>query len=249
MIGVVALIIGLLLEAPAASLYAWLQPKDAPQPVQLFGLEGSFANGRVDGVVNNGRTVLADLRWSLRPLPLLLGRAAWRVNTIREPVLIDGRASLSPLGTLRLAGFRANAGLRPLLASLGYPFVPVDGQAGLDIGRLVTRKGKLLDAQGLIELQGVAWALGAPPTPLGDYRAEVETENDVIVAKVSSVAGPLELSGDARVQPDQSYELDLKLRPKPGAPPLVSNLMMQLGAPDPQGFYRLRRSGTLAPTP
>lgn len=245
-IGAVALIIGLLLEAPAANLYIWLQPKDAPTPVQLFGLEGSLANGRVDGVVNNGRTVLNDVRWSLRPLPLLLGRAAFRVNTIREPVLLDGRVSVSPLGTVRLGGFRANAGLRPLLATLGYPFVPVDGQAGLDITRLVARDGRLRAAQGLVELQGVAWALGSPATPLGDYRAEVSTEEDVILAKVSSVSGPLELSGEARMKPDQTYELDLLLRPRPGAPPLVSNLMTQLGAPDPQGFYRLRREGTLA---
>ncbi|PPE73156.1 hypothetical protein C3942_15165 [Solimonas fluminis] len=248
LIGLGFLAVALLVQAPAASVYAWLKPKDRPLPVELFGLEGRLVDGRVAGVVRNGSTLVSDLRWQLQPAQLLLGRVGLALQSTRDPVLLDGKLSVSPLGTLRLAGLRANGGLRPVAAAAGFPFVPLDGQLGLDIRQLRMAKGRLLQAEGTVDLQGLAWALGQP-TPLGDFRAEVTTEDGHIVAQLSSVSGPLELSGEARLAPDQSYELDLRARAKPGAPPMLPNLLMQMGPPDAQGFHRLRRQGLLPGAP
>lgn len=247
LIGLPVLLLALLFHAPVAILQGWFQAKDQPAPAELYGLEGSIAQGRVDGVVTGGRTVLADLRWRLRPLPLLLGRLGLTLNAGKEPILFDGQASVSLLGTLRLSEFRANAGLRPLLRAVGYPFLPIDGQAGLDFSKLVAVGRQLKSAEGNVQLQGLAWVLGQNPTPLGDFRADVTTEGGDIVARLASVSGPLELSGDARLLPDQSYELQIRLKPKPGAPPMLQNMLVQLGAPDAQGYYQIRRNGTLAP--
>jgi len=245
-IGLPVLLLSLLAYAPAYLLQTWLKPKDAPATAELFGLEGTLARGRLDGVVVGGRTVMADLHWQLRPLQLLLGRVGLTLNAGKEPILLDGKASVSPFGRLRLSGLRANAGLPALLSSLGY-FLPFDGQAGLDFARLVADERQLKQAEGSVQLQGLAWALGPNRTPLGDFRADVTTEDKDIVAKLASVSGPLELSGEARLLPDQSYELQMQMKPKPGAPPMLPNMLAQLGAPDAQGYYHLRRQGTLAP--
>lgn len=245
-IGLPVLLLALFAYAPAPLLQHWLKPKDAPAPAELFGLEGTLVKGRIDGVVVGGRTVMADLNWQLRPLQLLLGRLGLALNAGKEPILLDGQASISPLGRLRLNGLRANASLPALLASLGY-FLPFDGQAGLDIAKLVAVDRQLRHAEGSVQIQGLAWALGPSRTPLGDFRADVTTEDKDIVARLASVSGPLELSGEARLLPDQSYELNMQMKPKPGAPPMLPNMLSQLGAPDPQGFYHLRRQGMLAP--
>jgi general secretion pathway protein N len=244
--GLLVLAAALLLQAPAASLYAWLRPSDPP-PLELYGVEGTLASGRIDGVVRQGRAQLADLRWQLRPAALLLGRLAFQVSTGRDPILLNGQLALAPGGRLRLSGFQAQAALRPLLASVGYLFVPVDGQAAVDLSRLVMRGSQLQHAEGRVDLQGLAWVLGPTPTPLGDYRADVSTEDEIVIARLASVAGPLDASGEARLQPDMSYELQLQLRPKAGAPPMLGNMLRQLGAPDAQGYYRVQRQGSLAP--
>lgn len=245
-IGLPVFVLSLLAYVPATLLHAWLKPKDAPAPAELFGLEGTLAGGRVDGVVVGGRTVMADLHWQLRPLQLLLGRVGLALTSGKEPILLDGKGSLSLLGRLRLSDFRANAGLPALLTSVGY-FLPFDGQAGLDFTKLVAVDRQLKQAEGSVQLQGLAWALGPNRTPLGDFRADVTTEDKDIVARLASVSGPLELAGEARLLPDQSYELQMKMKPKPGAPPMLPNMLAQMGAPDAQGYYHLRRQGTLAP--
>lgn len=79
--------------------------------------------------------------------------------------------------------------------------------------------------------------------PLGDYELRLSTEDGEIVAAVTTLAGVLEASGGGRMKPDRSYELSLQLRPRADAPPLVANLLRQLGRPDAQGYYRLQRSG------
>ncbi|HEY0916237.1 MAG TPA: type II secretion system protein N [Solimonas sp.] len=248
LIGLGFLVVALLMQAPAASLYAWLKPKDRPLPVELFGLEGRLLDGRVAGVVRNGSTLVSDLRWQLEPGQLLLGRIGLALQSTRDPVLMDGKLSVSPLGTLRLGDFRANGGLRPVAAAAGFPFVPLDGQLGLDIRELRLAKGRLQQAEATVDLQGLAWALGQP-TPLGDFRAEITTEDGHIVAQLTSVSGPLELSGEARLAPDQNYELNLRARAKPGAPPMLPNLLMQMGPPDAQGFHTLKRQGLLPGAP
>ncbi|AXQ29447.1 type II secretion system protein N [Solimonas sp. K1W22B-7] len=245
LVGLAFLAIALFVQAPAASVYAWLKPKDRPLPVELFGLEGRVIEGRSSGVVRNGNTLVSNLNWELHPLQLLIGRAALSLHSEHEPVLLDGGVSVSPLGTLRVKSLRASGGLRALAAAAGYPFVPVEGQVGLDLAQLRMAKGQIQLAEGSAQLQGLAWALGAQPTPLGDFRADVTTEDGSIVVQLASVSGPLELSGEARLAPDQNYELNVRMRPKPGAPPMLPNLLMQLGAPDAQGYYTLRRQGLM----
>jgi len=243
--GALVLVLSLLFKAPAALIYGLLLPKDRALPVQLYGVDGSLLSGRVAGVVLNGRTLLADLHWKLKPLALLAGRASLTLNTGKEPILLDGSVSRSVLGSLRLSDLRLNSALRPLAAAIGYPFIPVDGQIGLELDSLSATGTRITAAEGSAQLVGLVWALGANPAPLGDFRADLVTEGDDIVVRLASVSGPLELDGEARLLPDQSYTTDIRIKPKPEAPPMVQNMLRQLGQPDPQGFYRLRRSGTL----
>ena len=94
-------------------------------------------------------------------------------------------------------------------------------------------------------MQGLRWILGRQPVPIGDFQASVAPADDSLVATITTIAGSLDASGSARLNSDQSYVIDLALRPGPGADPAIINLLQQTGSPDAQGAYRLRQTGQL----
>jgi hypothetical protein len=101
-------------------------------------------------------------------------------------------------------------------------------------------------ADGTLAAHGLVWKLGREPVPLGDYEAVLEDVTGGVKATIRTVSGPLEVTGDALVSNDRSWELNLQMRPKPDAPPILPNLVRSIGQPDPQGYYHLRRKGTMA---
>ncbi len=239
-----ALVFGLTLisRTPAALLYSAFKPKDSR--LQLHGLQGLWSEGALSGISLNGRLVAQDLRWQLQPLQLLLGRVALRITGGGQIATLEGSVA-NGLGGLRLSDFRFAGAIKSLAASAGYAFVPVDGRAGGEIEKLIVSKGALNFAEGSIDLKNLAWTLAREPLLLGDFHADIKTAPEAITATISSPAGPLEASGFAMLAPDQSYDVDILLKPKPGSSEMLLNYLKTLGSPDPQGFYHLRQRGKL----
>lgn len=232
----------LISHIPAALLYSVFKPKDAR--LLVHGLQGPWSAGALSGISLNGRLVAQDLRWQLKPLHLLLGRAAVQLSGGGQIATLDGGIATG-LGGLRLSDFRFAGGLKSLTAAGGYPFVPVDGRLGGEIEKLVVKGGSLHYAAARLEAKNLAWTLARDPLLLGDFQAEITTAPEAITALITSPAGPLEATGTAKLSPDKSYDVDILLKPKPGASEMLLNYMKTLGAPDPQGFYRLRQRGKL----
>lgn len=240
---VVTFVVGLILLAPAAVLYGWIKPKLAQTTVELAGVEGSLREGSVAAVLVGGRPLVDKLHWHLSLAELLIGRIGLDLDSSGATVL-DGHISKG-FASLRAHDLRIATGLKPLLAASGQAFAPLDGQASLELTRLKLRGNWPSDAEGSLHIQNLAWTLARDPVALGDYQADFKPDGNDIVALVHTLAGALDVNGDARVKPDHSYELHLQLRPKPGAPPLIVNMLSSLGQPDPQGYYHLRREGKL----
>lgn len=242
--GVLVFFAALLLHAPAATLYGWIAR--SPASLQVRGIEGTLLSGRAAQLLRGSQPLLSAVGWSLQPWNLLLARLSYRIQAGGAPLLLDGSASAG-LGGLRLREVKGSGDLRALAAAAGQSFVPVSGQIGFDLQSLRLRDAWPAVAEGRIRIGALSWALGREPVLLGDYEAQISTEDADIVARVATLSGVLDAAGDARLKPDRSYELRLQLRPRPDAPPLVANLLQQLGAPDAQGHYLLRQSGQLAP--
>lgn len=241
---VAAMVFGLTLisQTPAALLHLAFQSKTST--LKVHGLQGAWTAGTLSGISLNGRLVAQDLRWDLNFWPLLLGRVGLEISGGGQIATVEGGIS-SGLGGTRLSGLRFAGAIKSLAASAGYAFVPVDGRAGGDIEKLVLKNGQLDYADATIELKSLAWTLARDPLLLGDFHAEISTAPEAITAVISSPAGPLEASGSAKLLPDQSYDVDILVKPKPGASELLLNYVKTLGAPDPQGFYHLRKRGKL----
>lgn len=233
----------LMTRIPAALLYAAFKPKTSA--VVVHGLQGPWSAGSLSGISISGRPVVQDLRWELKPLQLLLGRAALQVAGGGQIATLEGGVAAG-IGGTRLSDFRFAGGIKALAAAAGYAFVPVDGRAGGEIEQLILKSGKLNFLTGSVDLKDLAWTLARDPMLLGDFRADITTSPEAVTAVITSPAGPLEASGSAKLLPDQSYDVDILVKPKPGASELLLNYLKTLGAPDPQGFYHLRKRGSLS---
>lgn len=247
-LGLVTFVLTLAFQAPAARLHGWVATSLAASGIQLQGVEGTLSEGRATEIGLQGNPLVRDIGWTMRRLHLLLGRASFALSGGRDGQLVDGTASLLPSGTLTLSDFKLVTPLKEGLAAAGYPFMPVEGQLGLDLLTLKLRQRWPQKAQGTLTLRGLGWKLGREPVLLGDYEAALDNETAGVKADIRSLSGALEVSGQARLGDDRSYEMDLLMRPKPNAPPMVGNLVRNLGQPDTQGWYHLRRQGRLDAT-
>ncbi len=247
-LGLLVFVLTLAFQAPATRLQSWVAAALAQSGVQLQGVDGTLAEGRAVQVDLQGSPLVRDLGWKMRKLHLLLGRASFALAGGRDGQLVEGTASVVPSGTLTLNDFRIVMPLKDGLAAAGYPFMPVEGQLGLDLRSLKLRERWPRKAQGTLSLRGLGWKLGREPVLLGDYDAALDNETAGVKADVRTLSGALEVSGTARLGDDRSYDMNLQMRPKPNAPPMVANLVRNLGQPDTQGWYHLRRQGRLDAT-
>lgn len=233
----------LLMQAPAAVVYGWLVPPSAP--LRVDGLTGTLGAGSASAVDLGGRRVLDELHWRLHPLWLLLGRLDVALHCSTGRAQAVGSAQWG-LGGLRLRDVRADASLKDLLQLAGYSFIPAQGQIGLRLGRLQWSDGRLVALRGQLRIDALNWDLGSTPLALGSLTANLGTDGQgALTAKLSSLDGPLDVGGDARLAADGEYRVNLSIKPKPDAPPTLVGLLRGLGSPDLSGAYRLRRQGRL----
>ena len=107
------------------------------------------------------------------------------------------------------------------------------------------KKGFIDHVEGRLDLSGLAWTLAREPMALGDFRFDIRTTPEAVIADASSPSGPLEVLGDARLLPDRSWQLKLRLKPRPGASETLLNYLRSLGMPDAEGYYPVRQQGRL----
>ena len=239
-----AFLVTLVLHAPAAQVYAWTQDPARPAAVRLHGVYGTVARGGFAALSVNQRLTLRDAQWRLQPAWLALLRLTADVEAGDEAV-VRARVSRSVFGTLQLSRLGAAGSARTLLQMLGQPPLPIEGQARLDLPLVRLDGGVPVEARGAVEIENLAWTVARDPIPLGSVNVALATDPQGIVASFGSGPGPLEVGGSAVLKPDRSYELDLQVRPRGGAPETTATLVRSLGPPDGKGWHHFRRQGTL----
>lgn len=241
LLGSAVFALALIAGAPAATVYGWVTSETSP--VALYGVEGTLLHGSVAGIGVQGKPVWQELRWNLHPLGLLTARIVADVAGAGPATLLS-RVSFAPWGTA-LSDLRASGSLRAVLGAVGQGYLPVEGDLAADFPALDFDGGIPTSAEGNLTVERLSWTLAKDPLLLGDYKATASTVDDTIVLKIESVAGPLQVDGDAKLNPDKDYELDLRVKTKPEATAMLQSLVQSLGKPDPQGFYRIQRKGKL----
>jgi general secretion pathway protein N len=248
LLGMSGLLTGLLLMAPASLLVHWMGGGDPPPVAQLIGVSGELREGQAAALSINGRPALRDLQWDLRPAWLLLANLSAGVRAQADDSLLQADVSVWPGKRLRASEVQFSGSIKSLLAAAGQPFVPIDGMARIADGRIALKDGWPSGADARVEIRDLAWTLAATPVVLGDFEIVISDADDGIRARFSALSGPLEVNGEALLKADRSYQLDLGMKPKPEASPVLRNLLASNGAPDAGGWYHLRQQRQ-APTP
>jgi general secretion pathway protein N len=250
LVGAAALLLGLVVLMPVAALWTWFAPP--VEQLVVRQLQGSLLQGRALGVTATGlQGSVQKLAWRWQPAALLSGQWGYALDAMALDTPLVARAGVSALGNLIVTDAVSGGPIKTLAQAVGQNFVPISGNWRLKIDRARLSGNWPSDLAGRATLQEVKWALGAPPIPLGDYQADLTTEDDagttVLLATLRSLdGGPVELEGQARLWPDRRYVTDLRLRPLPGAPAMIPNLLANTGQqPDAQGWYRLQQQGQL----
>lgn len=244
LLGLLAFLVSAILNAPADRLYAMVAARQAAPALQLHGVQGTLSAGGVAGISLHRRPMLGALEWQLQPAWLLLLRLSVDLEMRGDPQ-VQATLSRGLFGRLRVSGADASGTVRGLLAAVGAPPLPMEGQVRLTLPSAQFVGGLPVQADGLAEIQGLTWTLSREPMLLGDFNANLATDDKGVLAQLGSASGPVELGGEVRLMPDRSWEAHLQVKPRPGAPPQVVTLVRSLGNPDSAGWYHLRRRGNL----
>lgn len=211
-LGLAVALVTMLATAPA-SLVDWGLEQASGGRVRLADASGSIWAGQgrlvlVDVMTESDRdqrtraargpaslagvVIPGTIRWHISVLPLLIGRlqASASHESMAKPVIISGTATRLQAtgGSMQLPNVN--------LARLGSPWTTVRPIASLGVTwqPFVIDHG-LFNGQATLELRDVASAL-TPVRPLGAYRIEIDGTGASSRIHMSSIDGPLRLSGD-----------------------------------------------------
>jgi len=239
--GVLAFAIGLVVYLPASVAIGWL---GGVPGARLEGVTGTALEGRAARVLVAG-AVIDDVRWRMRFMPLLKGRLGADTSLATEAGTLRASVSRGLEGRVRLAEVTGPMPLERAGRLAGFSYLPLSGTLTLDLQRVELDGQTLVGAAGQVGLRGARWKLLRPPAPLGTHTARVRDGEDGVTAEVVDTQGPIAVGGQASLDREGRYRLNLTLRPRAGADQRLRGLLSQLGEPDAQGRYRINAKGQL----
>jgi general secretion pathway protein N len=236
-VGAAALLAGLVLTFPARIAYQWF----APGQLALSGISGSVWKGTaVQG--SAAGLFLSDVTWRFRPLSLIRLEAGYSITARLPSGFFESGIAIGVGNRVQFDDLTAAVRLASLDALL--PMKGVDGDVSLQFSNLVFADGVPTEAQGTVGIAGLVLR-PLSPTPLGDYRAQLQTTDGVITGTVEDVSGVLDVSGDLVLNRERAYSFVGQVAAGPNAPGAVHEQLRFLGAPDQQGRREFRFEGIL----
>lgn len=199
-LGALAYGIFLLWEMPATFVAARLE-RESRGTLRLGEPRGTLWRGQASArlVTPAGEMPLQQLQWRLNPASLAAGRLGFTLHVEDPGVKAAGELARGP------DAWQAHDVTLQAPASALTPFMPVLA-AWRPEGELILRSRRLAWTPSSIEGDGqVDWrsaAVGLSDVkPLGHYRVEVRGEGAQARVKLTTLEGPLRLSGDGTLTP------------------------------------------------
>jgi general secretion pathway protein N len=236
-IGIATFLIGTILLFPARAAYQWF----VPDPVKLSGISGSIWNGKASAGVVAG-VYFTNLSWSFKPLSLLSGKLAVDASVNAADGQISMTAGIGVSGSVTLNDVAARltlATIHPALRSNR-----IDGVVNLQLQKLVLKNGWPAEVEGSVNVDNLVSA-AAGPDPLGNFRADITTQDGAIVGLVKDAGAVLDVTGTLQLSENRSYSFTGFVAPNSETPAVLNRNLRALGSPDENGQRQFRLEGTL----
>jgi len=207
--------------------------------VERAALEGSVAGWRArlaDGV---------EVRFVANPLVLVTGRYGGRIEASRGAARLTGAVVRRWDGAIALSDGTLSAGLAPLATTLGMPPSMLDGALVLDGVAATWQSGALTELECTGTVSGVRGGAGAEAIALGDLDVACATEPGGPAVKVVDRGGPLAFDAELRLAADGRFLLAGNAGARPGAPPVLAQVLPMLGRSSGPDQVSFRYAGEL----
>jgi general secretion pathway protein N len=228
---------------PAATAVRWFVPTE----LAVAGVNGTVWSGSA-ALASIPGLALRDVRWNLRRLPLMIGRAAGELSARLPSGFLETGFSAS-FRALELSDLRLSTDIDSLAGLL-----PVSGASGLvsaTIDRLVVVDNWPSELRGQIRVSDllVEPLIGAEqgPLPLGNHEVLFQgADAGTLRGVLHDLGGPLEVNGTLTLSPEHDYVLEGKLLARPGAAAmLVQSIGFMTSDPDESGRRTFTLTGSL----
>ncbi len=237
-VGVGALVLFVLLRAPAEKLLPRLLPASAP--VQLSGISGTIWSGRALQLAVE-RVTLERVSWHFRPLALFLGRVEVGLNAQLDEHPLSARAGKGWFSEPYLKAVRATLPATEVLSLAGMNLAQLGGSVELDLARISGWQDSAFPA-----ISGSArWTPARVVAPLvldlGTVQLITRAEAGETRGELSASGGALSFKGEVGLSPDGRYHLQGDVRKHRAVPEAVDNFLATFAEPH-DGGYRVEWS-------
>lgn len=236
-IGIVIFLVGAVLTFPARVAYKWF----VSDPISLSGLSGTIWNGKaVEGIADG--VYFTNLQWTMKPLSLLRGVAAFDTSVDTAGGQVSMTAGLGLGGTVTLTDVVGSLSLASVHPTLQQN--RISGLLNIQMQTIELSDGwptLLVGSVGIGNL--VAGAIG--PDTLGNFRAEFSTVDGSINGLVEDVGAVLNVDGSIKLSEDRSYSLIGLVSANQDTPLIINQNLRFLGSPNTNGQRQFRFEGSL----
>lgn len=236
-LGTITFLIGIVLLFPARIAYR----AAASNVFRLSSISGTVWNGNAAEGQFMG-VYLRNLRWSFRPLSLFTGKLAYDTSFDPAGGFMQSGVAVGFGGNVTLTDVEGAVSISALQSAIPAP--GIDGNVRLAFSRIVLENGLPTAADGSVDLVGLV-ARGLAATPIGDFRAELQTTDDGIAGSVEDTSGMLDIAGAFRISADRAYSLTGLVAPTASTPDSVVSQLRFLGTPNERGQREFRFEGQL----
>lgn len=244
LIGILSYLFFTLGNIPAAKVIS-LAEKNTNMPVKLYGVHGSLWSGGADKAIVKGQPPIDNLQWSINPAFLLLAQLSGEVKASIKQQNIIGNINIGPSGNIQASNIRARITAPVVQEFIQLPLGELGGVFNINIDTFEFNQESLPIIKGTLDWKSAKLTL-LETVDLGNIKLIVSPgENNQLMATIKNSQGQLKLDGNANVNEQKMYNINLRITPEDNASDNTRQSLKMFARRQTDGSYQLKRKGNL----
>ncbi len=239
-LGVLAYAGFLIASFPAERAFALLNME--AMNVRAAGLSGTAWSGKAVLLQVEGRN-LERVSWQVKPWSVLLGQLNIDVELDGTELAGSANVGLHADGLIQLSAVDLQVSAAEVSALLNTP-VDLGGRFDVQLQSAELMGQLIRSAEGNIRWQR-AGVVSPIAQPLGEFVAELTTEEAGVKGLVKDEGGPLQLDGIVMLSPDGAYDFNGSVGVRDRQQTMLVQGVQAMGRPGKDGQVPLQYSGRL----